>query len=290
MSHQSLFEDVIGVPPPSTLDIDGIIVAQRRAQRWRRVGAGAGTGLAVAVVAGAAAVTLSTTPATVGSAPGTPTPTARYGWTPPADQAAFDAALTARLSPVARAAVLAVRPGLTLADNDVVPDTDALEFGATRRPGAPPTEVPTYYASVDVVDAAGKGLLDILVGLDADPDGLLDPESGGITGPDLGTIDECGPPTEETECTASTGPGGEIVIARTSGMQPLPAAAAGVPATVTHAVAVTKPDGTQVMLWATNFDRYDPDGLADPYDRAEPPFSIAELTEIALAPALTFSP
>src|SRR5687768_12207858 len=148
MSHQSLFEDVIGAPPPSTLDIDGFIAAQRRAQRWRRVGAtGAGTGLVAAVVVGAAAVTLSTTgPATVGSTPGTPTPTARYGWTPPADQAAFDAALSARLSLVAQAAVLAVRPGLTLADNDVVPHTDVLEFGATRRPGAPPTEVPTYYA------------------------------------------------------------------------------------------------------------------------------------------------
>jgi len=52
--NQQIFDQLIGAPPPSTVDVGAIIVRQRRRQRWRRLAAGgsAAAGVAVAVILG----------------------------------------------------------------------------------------------------------------------------------------------------------------------------------------------------------------------------------------------
>jgi hypothetical protein len=52
--NQETLDQLIGVPPRSAVDVDGIVARQRRRQRWRRVGAGgsAAAGVVLAVLAG----------------------------------------------------------------------------------------------------------------------------------------------------------------------------------------------------------------------------------------------
>ena len=52
--NQQMLDELIGAPPPSTVDVGAIIVRQRRRQRWRRVAAGGSVaaGVAVAVFLG----------------------------------------------------------------------------------------------------------------------------------------------------------------------------------------------------------------------------------------------
>jgi hypothetical protein len=297
MSHQHLFEPVIGVPPPSTLDVDEFIGRQRRAQRRRRIGA-IGTGAAAAfavtvtVLAAVSAVRGGPAPDDGGaSSHETPPPTVG-AYVRPTDPAAFHAEFAARMNPAVRAAVLAVRPDVTLEDNDVVPDTEGLEFGHNRPDQAPPTVPETYYASADVRDAEGRGMLEIAVGFTvAEADQVY--ANGWPSWPEMGLDTVC--PTDGTEtlsaCDASTGPDGSRIVAKTRYF------VNGVPvdeytqgASVEYEVHVTKPDGTQLQLWSTNFDRYAPGPANLDDDRVRPPFSAAELTEIAVQPALTFYP
>jgi hypothetical protein len=282
MSHQHLFEPLIGARPPSTLDLDAFIGRQRRAQRNRRIAtAGAGVAVTLVVVLGAAmAVTiLRGGPAVTG--PGGPPPTGG-GYLPPTDPAAFHAATTARLTAAALAAVQAVRPDVTLADNAEVPGTGVLEFGHNRPSAAPPTVPDTYYASADVRDAEGLGLIEIAIGYTVDEPRY---ENGWPTWPDLALDRRCPPAGEEpgSECTASTGPHGEYIVAKIRRFDDQNGE------TVTeYEVHVTKPDGTQVQLWSANFARYQPGVRSGPYDRTEPPFSPEQLAEVALRPDLRF--
>lgn len=294
MSHQHLFEPLIGVRPPSTLDLDAFIARQRRAQRNRRItAAGASVAATLVIVLGAAmAVTIPRGgPAVTG--PGGPTdepPPTVGDYIPPTDPAAFHAATTARLTTAALAAVPAVRPEVTLADNAEVPTAGILEFGHNRPSGAPATVPDTYYASADARDAGGLGLIEIAVGFTVDePDRVYVDEWA--TWPDLFLDVRCPPPAEErlSGCTASTGPRGELIVAKTRYF--VDGELADGPATgaaVEYEVHVTKPDGTQIQLWSANFDRSRPGLRFGPYDRAEPPFSPEQLAEMALRPDLTF--
>ena len=82
--NQETLDTLIGTPPPSTVDVDRIVVRQRRRQRWRRVAASGSAAVAVVV---AVAVGLSLTggprqrPVAATSAPAQPvgTPGATAG-------------------------------------------------------------------------------------------------------------------------------------------------------------------------------------------------------------------
>jgi hypothetical protein len=290
MSHQHLFEPLIGARPPSTLDLDAFIARQRRAQRNRRIAAaGAGVAVTLVIVLGAAvaATILRGGPAVTG--PGGPPPTGG-GYLPPTDPAAFHAATTARLTTAALAAVPAVRPDVTLADNAEVPGTGVLEFGHNRPSLAPPNVPDTYYASADVRDGEGLGLIEIAVGYTVDEQDRFRVD-GWPTWPDLFLDLQCPPPAEErlSDCSASTGPNGERIVAKTRYLvdgELVDGPTAG--AATEYEVHVTKPDGTQIQLWSANFARYQPGGRFGPYDRTEPPFSPEQLAEVALRPGLTF--
>jgi hypothetical protein len=108
--YQQLFDEAIGDPPPSTVDIDRVIDRQRRGMNRRRLGAVGGSA-AVALLAGAlfwAVPPDEPTPTTPALAP----PTASI----PADNAA-------RLSYQAFAAVFAAVPGVRFdATFEMLPD------------------------------------------------------------------------------------------------------------------------------------------------------------------------
>ena len=130
--HKQLFDDAIGEVPPSTVDVDAAITRGRRAARLRRVANPAvAAGAAVVLLTGAVAYMMTRDDGIpVGGPPTSPTRTVTASATLPTrdPEAKAPAAcarpdlesgakIVARLSPVARAAVLAQRPDLRLADN-----------------------------------------------------------------------------------------------------------------------------------------------------------------------------
>jgi len=291
MTHVELFEPFIGAPPPSTLDIDVFIASQRRAQRIRRVSAtGAGVAVFAATLVGAA-LALAAGPAVTGPG-GEPHPRSTTAGPDPraADQAALNAEIIARLNPVVRQAVLAVRPDVTLLANNEIPGTGPLEFGHNRPAAAPPTVPETYHASADVRDADGLGLVEIAVGYTIpEPDRVYD--GGWPTWPELSLDTTCPPSSYEplSACTASIGPEGALIVAKTRYFVDGGLTETFRPGAVTeYEVNVTKVDGTQVQLRAANYDRTRPDRRPGRYDRSGPPYSLPQLAYIALERDIAF--
>ncbi|TQM83044.1 hypothetical protein FHX81_5457 [Saccharothrix saharensis] len=295
-----LFDDAIGEVPPSTVDVDAVIVRGRRAVRLRRVANPAvAAGVAVVALTGAVAYTLtggSGGAAPVGGSSGTtsavsPSPTTPAGSkvstpsvitvddkVPPPQcggrlESAAEAA--ARLTLAATNAVKAQRPDLDLSANpagDYPAGTPhgPLDFHQVN-PTDPTAELSicdtaaTFEAWATTTAADGTGNIFFLMS----PtwyDGL-----GPMCDyPGLGT---------RLSCVAETGPKGEEVIKQTADM--------GNGITMNQ-VLVHRTDGTRLLVQSENVDTTGKSGNAS--TTPQPPLTLDQLVAISVDPALTMFP
>ena len=150
---RTLFDDAIGVAPPSTVDVDLVVERRRRADRYRRAG------LAVTAVAGIAgivvglgaigAVTADRGPA--GQAASVPAPA---GETP--------AETAARLTAALRAVVAEKAPGFTASADDVSAEPFLVRH-VYREGDSDTVPADHYLGSAMLTDAAGSGQLLVTV-------------------------------------------------------------------------------------------------------------------------------
>jgi hypothetical protein len=180
---KQLFDDAIGEVPPSTIDVDAVIVRGRRAARLRRVANPAvAAGMAVVLLTGAVAYTMTRddggpvvgTPATT-SAPTTrlspvPVPGDRVGPPQCAEEPRETAAeAAARLSPEAVASVLAQRPELELVPGNEYPQGTPREPLELYQVSQSPTELPIcdgrarFEASAFLRGPDGTGMIYLIV-------------------------------------------------------------------------------------------------------------------------------
>jgi hypothetical protein len=273
------FDRAIGRTSPSTVDIDRVIARERR-RSWLR--ASPVVMAAVAIVAiSVGAVTFSSpgevpsAPATLPSSPSPSTQTYCPGNTPTAPQLPVNIEdVATRLSGVLERAVLdRAAAGTKLAPNL-----------AAEYPEGTMHEPLVYYHVSTQAKPHDHGCSGGSDHLEARATLINGSETGSVwsvigrLGGDVTPAKECRPVTEpqtQESCTPSSGPNGETIVARTS--------ARG--AVKTYRVDVTKTDGTGVTVVAENVRT---DGKRDTVPTSTaPPLTIAQLTEIAIDPAMT---
>jgi len=284
----------IGEPPRSTVDVDAVVARERLLRRLRLAGAAAAASMAVAgLVAGTLALVgvagpagTSTGGAPPSGSPGLPIGTPKGAHCPPPPPSPSqspspwvtgDPAPTAppRTPPAGLPAGAAPRltTALAAAVRHAVgtPKLGRSSWGISRRPlefgGGPchPTDFDGYMASASILTPTGPavrlGDLFVIVTV-ADPSARTACTGSGSNAP----------APNETSCTASRGPRGELVVAATwSGDRQ------GTPPATWHDVTVSKPDGTLVTVHCGG------SGPAQP----NPPLTIAQLIEIGLNPGLS---
>lgn len=299
-----LFDDAIGEVPPSTVDVDAVIVRGRRAARFRRVANPAvAAGVAVVVLTGTVAYTLTSddgggTP--VGGPPGTtsavPPPSSTTQQPPAGSQVSTPSGVTvddkvpppqcagtlepaaeaaARLTQATTDAVKAQRPDLELSANpagDYPPGTphgplDYHQVNATD-PGAERSVCDpgaTFEAWATTTTADGTGNVFVLMH-PTWQDGL-----GPVCAyPGLGT---------RTSCVTQTGPRGEEIVKQTADM------GGGI---TMNQVLVHRTDGTRILLQTENTAN---SGKVDGAPTAsQPPLTLDQLVTIGLDPELTMFP
>ena len=302
-----LFDDAIGSPPPSTVDVEAVIARQRRGAFVRRVvGPGSAAVAAVVAVTFGAALAVpggltggSGGGRTPGSEPAATPPASSWGPSGPSEPATSSAPNTtdtcgpptdlpaipgepadiaARLHDALDAAVRGQLPGAQLTANPVARYEDRqygpLEFahihqdGGLSEGGACGVPEDYYLARATVTDAAGAG--NILTYLGAAGDGTSNPATcptAGVTAPEV------------TACEQHTGPAGEQITALTLRLEQ---------GSTTNRVDVLKPDGTMVTLLSENVAVDGKEG--GPPQRPTPPLTHDQLITIALLPTLTLFP
>ena len=299
---KQLFDDAIGEVPPSTVDVDAVIVRGRRAARIRRVANPAvAAGVAVVLLTGAVAYTMTrgddggpvvgtAPPSTTSSSPPstsssevppsttmppgstfyeipiTPPPRCEEGDLETAKEAA------ARLRQVVTDAVLAQRPDLQLSPNHEYPkgvQREPLEFYqtiTTEKAEVPLCDREGEFESTATTTAPdGDGNLLVLVGPDFHPDERISCERNGLPG--------------VTFCEAPTGPDGEEIVKQTVGFEG---------GTVMHRVEVVREDGTAILVQAENVATSSKYG--GPATATAPPLSLDQLVAVATDPDLTLFP
>lgn len=293
------FDDAIGEPPPSTVDVDGVLARARR-KTWLRRGTTPWTVTAVGVVAVTvgAVVFLSPggtpelgvapaeqpTPMSAPSTTGAPSamsgpPFSPCGRTPTAPPTVESpAGAVTRLTAVLTAAVQRQLPGTTFEANPAAEYPDGTTHG--------PFEF--FHVNTPFVDH-GNG------SCEGGADYFLTRATtvtAGVKGNVLAMVARTGgnssPPTEcstgivvgaEHDCALRGGPNGEIIVISTL------SSPSGV---VYHRADVTKTDGTGVMVQSENVAV---DGKAGgPPESPTPQLSHDQLIQIALDPALTLYP
>jgi hypothetical protein len=282
------FDRAIGPTPPSTVDIERIITRERR-RAWLQAGPLAATAAGITAIAVGAVALLSHTDAPVPPAipvpslssqhqTQTPTETQTYcpGNSPTVPPAPENAEVAAtRLSAVLKTAVLQrAAAGTVLEQNSAA----VYPAGTTHGPfeffhvseGAQPQKngcrggADHLETRATLVGGMAKGSVWAVMG-----------RLGGDTSP---STDCSAPVMERTSCEVSTGPHNETIVATTL--------TAG--SVKSYRVDVSKPDGTAVVLTAENVAG---DGKSDTnVTSTNPPLTHQQLTEIALAPAMTLYP
>jgi hypothetical protein len=217
MSHQDLFDGFMD-PPPSGLDIDELIRRERKRQRWRRIGGALSAAVGVLVIAvGVTAVAApgGTALGPAGLGPGpvgsstpvpspTPTPTGAARYQAPADQTAFDAEVSSRLTPVLQKAVGTALPKAKLLGVEGAEPFQVRNAAAQQTP----LRAGHYTAAADVQFAAGVGTIQVEVGLDVPS--WTEVLSNGQTatmvevGPSLSMLRVCPQSTNNPGATPST--------------------------------------------------------------------------------------
>jgi hypothetical protein len=286
---KQLFDEAIGEPPPSTVDVDLVLARAQRTAWVRRVVdpwvvTGAGV---VAVSLGAAALLapgggpeLGVGPASSpvpGPAPASrvvpcaPTPTA-----PPTAESPEHA--VTRLTAVLTAAVQRQLPGTAFEANPVAQYPTGTWHGpfafyhvdreAVAEPDGGCSGGEDYFsARATTVTAGLRGNVSAVIG-----------RLGGVATP---TTECSADPVADADhtCERRTGPAGEVVVISTLTQR------AGV---MHRRVDVTKADGTGVVLQAENVGVDDKHGGTP--ESPAPPLTHEQLTVIALDPGLTLYP
>lgn len=254
---KQLFEDVVGTPPPSTVDVPGLIGREKRRRATRR-GAVTVTALAIAA-AGVGLIDLPRGPADPAG------PALQVGAAGPA-QPAIRLAAEDRAS--AEATATALRAVLDRAVHDAVPGARWLSqntYGNPAPDGQPPRLVgddrapkadQMFFGGSGVAVGADRGLLTLQV-ISTRP--CVDPVNPKCA------LERDQPEREQRlrerllltcvaavpDCTLGTGPRGERML-----MQTVSSRRAGVPATssatVSHEVRVRLADGRVLSLTVSN--------------------------------------
>ncbi|PSL55856.1 hypothetical protein B0I31_104147 [Saccharothrix carnea] len=298
-----LFDDAIGEVPPSTVDVDAVIVRGRRAARLRRVTHPVvAAGLAVVLLTGAVAysmtgddgggVIVGTAPPTSTAAPRSSAPATPHPSGPtPADlvttlpsmpdpvppprcgegdlETVAEAAV--RLTQVATAAVREQRADVQLVANAMFPagtPRGPLEFYQAVEPAYPEVSVCDVRASLHAWATARTPLGDGNIGFETSPAFFptLSPP-----------CDEEGIP-DRTHCAEVTGPRGEKILTETLDFER---------GTRKHQVRIIRADGTSLRIHSENVAMTT--GGAGPTTPA-PPFTVEQLVAIGTDPALTLFP
>ncbi|MFI9815247.1 hypothetical protein [Saccharothrix variisporea] len=299
---KQLFDDAIGEVPPSTVDVDTVIVRGRRAVRLRRVANPAvAAGVAVVVLTGAVAHTLAGDDGgtSIGGPPGTtsavppssvpPSSTTQQQPSgskvstpsvieldtkvpPPQCGGRLESAAqaAARLTLATTNAVKAQRSDLTLSQNRVGVPRGPLEYHQIN-PSDPGVELSicdtsaSFEARATTTTAEGSGNIFVLV----HPTwrNSLDPL---CDYPGLGT---------RNSCEVVTGPRGEQIVKQTADMGD------GI---AMSQVVVHRKDGTQVLVQAESIDTSGKVGGGA--TASEPPLTLDQLVAIGVDPALTLFP
>lgn len=211
--HQDLLDREIGTPPPSTIDVDGIVRRQRRWVRLQRAGAVTSAGvLAAALVVGVGILQQT------GGTRSPDQPTASAPVDPRADEAAR---LTRELQ--------------TLAGVPLNGSTLLRFVGDPSEPAGDPlvfVDRGTYFfAAAQAQDASGIGTLLVRTG-----------RLGSVYGEDFACPTDPAPLDVTIQCAPQPGPDGSTVIVLTTTRGTY----------VRHFVLVRRTDGNDVAVEATN--------------------------------------
>jgi hypothetical protein len=247
--NPDLLDAQMGTPPPTTVDVDRVIVRQRRRLRLKHVGVASSAGvmaLAIALVLTNLPHAGTGKPAGVGAAPThsvrvTPTPASSR------DQE------VARLTQVLRQ--------LLTAD---LPHAQFLPFPQGYDPSVVPLafidQGDYFSANAAIKDAAGRGSISVSVGREQDSFRL-----------DHGCSQDPPPLDVKVQCETHAGPGGAtiMVLQTTRGNYKR------------HVVEIYRKDGNSVMVDVSN-------GAAAPLkaQRATPPLTTDQVINLAVNPAL----
>ncbi|GAB2987066.1 hypothetical protein [Saccharothrix stipae] len=301
---KQLFDDAIGEVPPSTVDVDAVIVRGRRAARLHRVThPTVAAGVAVVLLTGVAAysmtsgeddgTTVATAPPTSATAPPSSTPprsrTQPSGHdqpgvvtlppipdpVPPPRCEKGDletvAEAAGRLTQAATKAVRERRPDVQLLANATFPagtPRGPLEFYQTTEPAAPHVSVCDFLSTLHAWATARTPLGDGNIGFETWP----------------AFFPTLNPPCEEKDtpdrihCEELTGPHGERILTETLEF------ARG---TRKHQVQIIRADGTWLRIHSENDAMTK--GSGGP-TAPTPPFTVEQLIAIGTDPALTLFP
>ncbi|XVV02640.1 hypothetical protein ACQPW3_35600 [Actinosynnema sp. CA-248983] len=303
---KQLFDDAIGEVPPSTVDVDAVMVRGRRAVRLRRVANPAvAAGLAVVVLTGAVAYTLTSgdnggtpvggPPSTTSTVPPSSTtpqpPSSTTLEQPPGSKIATPGTITVddkvpprqckgRLESVAEAAarltlattnaVKAQRPDLTLSANPAGSPHGPLGYHQVGR------EDPNVELSICDTRATFEALAKTTT---ADGTGNIFVLMHPTWQADLGPMCDYPGLGTRTSCATETGPRGEEIIKQTADM--------GDGITMNQ-VLVHRKDGTRILVQSENIGTSGKIGGAP--TASKPPLTLDQLTAIGVDPALTMFP
>jgi hypothetical protein len=159
---QQLFEDMIGSPPPSTVDVEAIIATQRRQRRWRTAAAGGAVAAAiVGLLVGFGAIAADNT-STAPPVPGAPPSSG------PAPGREDTATTEHRLTEALRQAVRREAPAAELSELEGGDPGDPFtvvhrECGSANPPRSMPV---AYFADAGVRVGKHAGILTVELGYD----------------------------------------------------------------------------------------------------------------------------
>ncbi|MFD0201080.1 MULTISPECIES: hypothetical protein [Saccharothrix] len=297
---KQLFDDAIGEVPPSTVDVDAVIVRGRRAARLRRVThPTVAAGVAVVLLTGVAAYSMTggdNGGVTVGSAPPTSTTTPRDSTPQPSGPTPADLVTTlpsmpdpvppprcaqgdldtvaeaaGRLTQAATEAVREQRPDVQLVANAMFPQgtpRGPLEFYQTVEPAYPDVSVCDIRATLHAWATARTPLGDGNIGFETRV-----PFTPTLNPP----CDEEGTP-DRVDCAEVTGPRGEKILTETFEYKR---------GTRKHQVQIIRVDGTYLRIHSENVATTHGDGGPTV---PEPPFTVEQLIAIGTDPAMTLFP
>lgn len=301
---KQVFDDAIGEVPPSTIDVDAVIVRGRRAARLRRVANPAvAAGVAVVLLTGAVAYTMTRGQdggATVGTAPPTSSTTTSQSSVPPASEEPWVK------SPDAPGSEVPVQPPVTMPPQCEEEDQETASVAAARLTLAATKAVSKQRPDVKLVaNSWGQtphGPLEFYQarqrepGVEmpvCDPAGQFEamattqaPEGAGnilfVVSPNWYPDDEmsCGRMAlPNFACDVATGPGGEKIVKQTGEFER---------GTISHRVEVLRPDGTSLLVDAENVATTTK--LGGPPTATAPPLTLDQMVAIAIDPDLGMFP
>lgn len=258
MTYRKIFDEVVGEPPVSTVDVDRVISRQRRARRLR-IGA-AGTGVAAAVLA----VVVGTT-ALVGTprAADPATPAATVSPTPAVTTVAGTGEDLARIDAAIASAARRELPDLRWTDGTVPPPGRVVPEPVWFQTGPPPDTARSYGRYTNYRLGGRDGQLSLMLRRDAHDLWRSRPPC-----PTRGLA--------AAHCTVTTGPNGEQIRAQrmVNNFGKATAPQRPTPGHVYH-VEVLRPDRTLVTVTASG---------------TEDLVTTERLTAMALDPAITLAP